>query len=134
MLKLLDTDLDRTYFTRHGQRLNSSGKELISNKLSTVIKDLYIKKQLPPICIPWKEISHLTVLNQNNPNELLDDARTIDTNNDSCENPKKTIYLSSVTDCSENLLKNADISCSIRNPKSTRRKKPCSRSDDFLWI
>jgi hypothetical protein len=69
-VKLLDTDLDGSYFTRHGQHLNSSGKELISNKLSTVIKDLFVKKQLPPICTPWKEISHLTVLNQNSLDEL----------------------------------------------------------------
>jgi hypothetical protein len=55
--------------------------------------------------MPWKEISQLTVLNQNNLNELLDDTRTIDTHKDSCENPKKTVYLSSVTDCSKNLLK-----------------------------
>jgi hypothetical protein len=115
-VKLIDTDLDRTYFTRHGQHLNSSGKELISNKLSTVIKDLNVKKQLPPICMPWKEVSHLTVLNQNNLNELLDVDGTIDTHNDSSENPKKTIYLSSLTDCSKNLLKNVDTSCSIRNP------------------
>jgi RNase H-fold protein (predicted Holliday junction resolvase) len=40
-VKLFDTDLDRTYFTRHGQHLNSSGTELISNKLSIVIKDLF---------------------------------------------------------------------------------------------
>jgi hypothetical protein len=40
-VKVFDTELDRMYFITHGQHLNSSGKESISNKLSVVIKDLF---------------------------------------------------------------------------------------------
>jgi hypothetical protein len=73
-VKLFDTELDKNYFTRYGQHLNSSGKELISNKLSILIQELFVKKQLPPIYIPWKEISHLTDLSNNNLDELLDNT------------------------------------------------------------
>jgi len=38
---MLETDLDRKYFTRHGQHLNLSGKEVISMKLTTVIKQFF---------------------------------------------------------------------------------------------
>ena len=69
-VKVCDIDLDRPYFTNHGQRLNSSGKEATSYKLATVIKDLLVKKQPTPICMPWKDISGETNLNHKNPSKL----------------------------------------------------------------
>ena len=54
--KLFDLDLDKSHYTTHGQHLNSSGKELIANKLATLIKDVFAKKQFTPIQIPWKEL------------------------------------------------------------------------------
>jgi len=75
-VKVLDTALDRKYFTTHGQHLNSSGKELISNKLSMVIKEMFVKKQSTPIRMPWKEISQLTELNHNNPDQLPPNTKT----------------------------------------------------------
>jgi hypothetical protein len=44
--KLLKTDLDKKYFTKHGQHLNLLAKEQISMKLTTVIKEFFTKKQL----------------------------------------------------------------------------------------
>jgi hypothetical protein len=41
-VKMLGTDLDTKYFTRHGQHFNSSGKELISMKLAMVIKEFFL--------------------------------------------------------------------------------------------
>ena len=67
---MCDTDLGRPYFTNHGQHLNSSGKEAISNKLAIVIKDLFVKEQPTPICMPWKDISGETNLNHKNPSKL----------------------------------------------------------------
>jgi hypothetical protein len=46
---------ERKYFTEHGQHLNLSGKEQISLKLTTVIKEFFTKKQLSPICMQWKD-------------------------------------------------------------------------------
>ena len=39
--KMSGTELDRKYFTQHGQHLNLSGKELISMKLTMVTKDFF---------------------------------------------------------------------------------------------
>jgi len=50
-VKMLETDTDRKYFTKHGQHLNLSGKEQISMKLTTVFKEFFTKKQLSPICM-----------------------------------------------------------------------------------
>jgi hypothetical protein len=119
----LEIDQDRKYFTKHGEHLNGQGKENICRQLASIIGENFQSSEVTPISLGWKK-------NQT----VVMEARTIDTHNDSCENPKKAIYLSSVTDCSKNSLKDVDTSCSIRYPKSTRRKKPCARSDDFLWI
>jgi RNase H-fold protein (predicted Holliday junction resolvase) len=62
--KLFDIDLDRSYYTAHGQHLNSSGKELIANKLAILIKDVLVEKQLNPIQLPWKELIDETIQNQ----------------------------------------------------------------------
>jgi len=52
---MLETDLDRKYCTKYGQHLNLSGKELISKKLSMVIKEFFTKKQTYAICLQWKD-------------------------------------------------------------------------------
>jgi RNase H-fold protein (predicted Holliday junction resolvase) len=109
-VKLFDTELDRKYFATHGQHLNASSKELISNKLSIVIKDLFAKKQPTQICMPWKERSQVTDLNPNNPDELL---------------------LESTDTISDTLDQQND---SVNTRISNRRKKfPPTRNEDFLW-
>jgi len=40
-VKMLEADFDGKYFTKHGQHMNLSGKELISMKLTTVIKEFF---------------------------------------------------------------------------------------------
>jgi len=50
-VKMLEIDLNRKYFTKYGQLLNLSGKELISVKLTMVTKEFFNKKQLSPICL-----------------------------------------------------------------------------------
>jgi hypothetical protein len=56
-VQLLEVNLDTKYFTRHGQRLNVSGKELICIKLATIIEQFYTKNQLPPIYTQWEDSS-----------------------------------------------------------------------------
>jgi hypothetical protein len=50
-----ETHLDRKYCTKHDQHLKLPGKELISMKLTTFIKEFSTKKQLSPICLQWKD-------------------------------------------------------------------------------
>jgi hypothetical protein len=54
-VKMLETDIDRKYFTKHAQYLNLSGKELISMKLTIVITEYFTKEQLSPICLQQKD-------------------------------------------------------------------------------
>jgi hypothetical protein len=48
-VKMLETDLNRKYSTKHGQHLKLSGKELICMKLTIFIKEFSTKKLLSPI-------------------------------------------------------------------------------------
>ena len=84
-VKMLETDTDRKYFTKHGQHLNLSGKEQISMKLTTLIKEFSTKKLLSPVRMQWKDsiseglksrssetedwVVHPEVLNYNNLNQ-----------------------------------------------------------------
>jgi hypothetical protein len=54
-VKMIGTDFDRKYCTKHGQLLKLPGKELISMKLTTFIKEVSTKKHLSPICLQWED-------------------------------------------------------------------------------
>jgi hypothetical protein len=69
-------DLDRSYYTTHGQHLNSSGKELIANKLAILIKDMLVKKQLIPIHMPCKEVLEEISQSQRTPVNLALNTET----------------------------------------------------------
>jgi hypothetical protein len=68
--KLLDLGLDRLYYTAHGQHLNSSGKEVIMNKLAVLIRDIFVKNQLKPIHLPWIESMDGSDQDQRTPEKL----------------------------------------------------------------
>jgi hypothetical protein len=42
--KILETNLEREYFTKHGLRLNSPGKECIALRLATMVKIFSTKR------------------------------------------------------------------------------------------
>ena len=73
---LLDLDLDRSYYTAHGQHLNSSGKELIANKLAILIKEVLVEKQFDLIQLPWKELIDKTNHNQRTSDNLILNTET----------------------------------------------------------
>ena len=45
-VKILETDLERVYFTKHGLHFNLSGNEHIFLKLAAVIKSSFNKKKV----------------------------------------------------------------------------------------
>jgi len=51
---LLEANLDRNYFTRHGMHLNPKGKELLSQQLAAVVENVFSKEQSVPIITPWE--------------------------------------------------------------------------------
>jgi len=53
--KLIDTNLERNHFTRHGLHLNFKGKNLVSQQLALIIEHIFKQEQRVPIYIPWKD-------------------------------------------------------------------------------
>jgi len=53
-VKVMELELDRNHFTRHGLHLNSEGKKLVSQKLAMVVQNFAIKHQSGTISATWK--------------------------------------------------------------------------------
>jgi hypothetical protein len=51
----LNIDLQRQFFTQHGQHLNNNGKELIAGKLAKVILQYFEKSAMDSIQLSWNE-------------------------------------------------------------------------------
>ena len=52
-VKILETDFERKYFTKHGLHLNLSGKEYITLRLAAVIQNVFHTEQRSPISLHW---------------------------------------------------------------------------------
>jgi hypothetical protein len=55
-LSVINVDLDRELYTRHGLHLNLNGKEQRVNKVISVIKDLFHVNKVIPLAMKWKEV------------------------------------------------------------------------------
>jgi hypothetical protein len=51
----MEVKMQRKHFTRLGQHLNQSGKELISSELANLIEQHQTKVETTPIPMQWKE-------------------------------------------------------------------------------
>jgi hypothetical protein len=53
---VINVDLDRELYTRHGLHLNLKGKEQTANKVISVTKDLFHVNKAKPLAMKWKEV------------------------------------------------------------------------------
>jgi hypothetical protein len=128
-VNIINSELHRKYFTKHGMHMNTAGKEQTAQRLAEHISETFSKKETSPITLQWKQDvakrivspqKHDTETNMgetvDNPQENQSLQSGIDNKNaNNSENPKETIFLSSVTDCSKNSLKDVNTSFSISN-------------------
>ena len=70
-VKILETNLERKYFTKHGLHLNSSGKECISQRLATKVKDFFHTDHRSPIYLQWKKGTVITNQEERNKDPLV---------------------------------------------------------------
>jgi len=109
---ILETDLDRKLFTRHGLHLNKRGKEWISKLLATQIRRLVINKgrDAPKIALRWKDKPAAS------------------------QYPEFHVTPLSPPDQSDNTNKEIQIDETIIPRTSNRQKRlPITRNKDFLW-
>jgi len=65
-VKILETNLEREYFTKHGLHLNSAGKECIALRLSMMVRSCLNKNRMSPIRLKSKYNTTFSNLNENN--------------------------------------------------------------------
>ena len=120
--KLFDLDLDRSHYTTHGQHLNSAGKEFITNKLAILIKDVFAKKQLTPIQIPWKELLE-------EPNQSHKTSGNLTLNVETSKQPSQIDIGTIEIPEQKNLMGTITQS----DPPKRQRKQIALKNTDFLW-
>jgi hypothetical protein len=130
-VKIVQTNLNRDDFTRHGLHLNLSGKEKMAKLIRESIKQLIARKKAPPFISKWREelINHHQKEAEDNPT------------NDVSKGTKPETTISSV--------KHGETQAQIRKPLPTTstdqnsvlprtsnriKKIPVTMNEDFLWL
>jgi hypothetical protein len=111
-------ELQRKHYTRHGQHLNSSGKDLVSFELAKTIEQLLNKVKTAPTRIQWKD-------------DKIDNFNLdIQSKEVNPEGPCNKEELLEFTKCEVNKTKSDyKIKVSMRH-----RKVPLTRSNDFFMV
>jgi hypothetical protein len=118
---MLDTDLERIHFTKHGLHLKSSGKECIAQRLVTVIRSFFNKERMSPICLQWKDDTKF--FNQ--------DRRNNDSDVTIC---KEVTVLQSLSPNRQKVTNENEDKPTYPQIAKRQRRNPALRDQDFLWI
>jgi len=57
-VELIEVPNERDLYTKHGQHLNSSGKEVMANKIALTIESV-VKRRVDPISIKWYDAEEI---------------------------------------------------------------------------
>jgi hypothetical protein len=113
---IVDTDLDRKLFTRHGMHLNKRGREWLAKLLATQISRLVINKVrvAPKFALIWKDES---AVNQYLEIHMTSKSPSVQTSNTNSKIQSDTLYKETAV------------------PRTSNRQKrqPITRNKDFLW-
>jgi hypothetical protein len=113
-VKLMEVEVQRHHFTRHGQHLNLLGKELVASELAKQCLQLLTMAEMNPIRMHW----------------TLDDLHG-KYSSSSNANGESTVVNNQIKPVGSN---NYQGENSVKCKKSMRlRKIPITKSNDFLW-
>ncbi|MDR0751761.1 MAG: hypothetical protein LBF12_04155 [Christensenellaceae bacterium] len=103
-VRILEMDLQRCYFTRHGQHLNCQGKEMVALELTKMIQQQHNKTRNKTLQMPWEK----------------------DNRQESSKVPLNEVGELIETKAKETVIVGGKECCNIRN------RRPPPRSEDFL--
>jgi hypothetical protein len=134
---LLETNLKRGFFTRHGLHLNGIGKKVVAKQIILQINKALEKITKTPVSLNWKDNSRennisLTTVNNsitfgNMSNNLTDN---VNCSTSSC------VAISKMSNNEEGMGNDNDIAnneATTRRTSSRPKKAPVTRNTDFLW-
>jgi len=114
-VRLIDSKLQREYFTKHGMHMKLAGKEIIAHRIAELIRETSLKKKTSTIPLLWK---------------LDFDKRTART--------RKCDIGSNIDGSAVNMQmdQSLSIACNNETPNRTKRDKIClkAKNEDFLWF
>jgi hypothetical protein len=113
MVTILDCDITREGFTRHGQHLNSSGKSKLAKLIVQYLTKASARNNTVPIPMNWKSITSDFISRECVVIDLINNTSALD---------------NAVTEENQLNFNNQNIRTSNR-----RKKLPPTRSHDFLW-
>jgi uncharacterized protein YaiI (UPF0178 family) len=113
---IVDTDLDRKLFTRHGMHLNKRGKEWLAKLLATQISRLVINKVRAAlkIALKWKDES---AVNQHLEIHMTSKSPPPQTSNTNSKIQSDTLHKETA----------------VPRTSSRQKRQPVTRNKDFLW-
>jgi hypothetical protein len=133
-VKILETGLEREYFTKHGQHLNSSGKECIAQGLARVIRSFLKKGRMSPISLYWKDDTSFSDLNGNNKSHITRCNTMTAPQSQPSTSLKETLRKESQdSDASPNKTNENEVKTAHSQLTKRQRKRPAPRTQDFLW-
>jgi hypothetical protein len=54
-VKIIESDMHREHFATHGLHMNTVGKELMAQRITDHIRQIFLKRQTSPMILKWKQ-------------------------------------------------------------------------------
>jgi len=128
-VEMIDVVNDRNLYTRHGQHLNTEGKETMANKIASTIECM-LNKQVEPITGKWYTEA-IDMLDHHPVQGMTNDNTGVEINEHN--NTLGGLDTLKVQDAKQK------CDCEItsitidRKPPIRPRRQPVTRNSDFLW-
>ena len=127
---------ERNLFTKHGQHLNSRGKEAMANKITLSIERV-LKRRVDPISMKWQENEEIVSQEHIKPTHKKSASDSITTDNNLNTNITEENEYPDTTKSADDdsILDKKTPTDGIETNRSSNRtrKIPASRYSDFLW-
>lgn len=132
-VEMIEVTSERELYTKHGQHLNSRGKETMANKIALSIENV-LKRKVDPINMKWQEDDGVDSQKQIEPTHEKSASDCTTTDNNLISNIMEKSDINNLAGEDTILDTKTSTAGNETNRSSNRaRKIPASRYSDFLW-
>jgi len=138
-VELIEVPNERDLYTKHGQHLNSRGKEVMVNKIALPI-DSVVKRKVNPISIKWYDAEEID--SQKHQDQTTQESSSFDgisndvahhakngTEEDEREEKDEEVEEEAKKECEPLITADKEQELALKHVK----KQPVTRGNDFLW-
>jgi hypothetical protein len=142
---IIDSNIHREHFTKHGLHMNIKGKEQMALKVTDCIKKIFDERKTSPITLKWKYDLKITIqeaegVDKDTPMKLSIDQSAMagevnqERNKEEIPGTQNAWKTETRKEEAKNMRSVIDQDHKSTNKHKRMTKIPKSRSDDFLWI